>query len=362
MPAKMTATWWVVLPVVLCAIIFIVLFLYLLVRNMQRPPAYDLNLSEVDRNTIFVSIASYRDELCPRTLRSLYGNAAHPENVYVGLCLQNAKGDPACPDGPLCVSDGRCFDDHIRVHKMSHLQAKGPAYARYHCAQLSRGERYFMQIDSHMEFVKDWDAKILQQCRDCPLREGSAGPVLTHYPPANMTDSIRAGKETVHICKGKFESEGMVSFLSNQFGAIPRPKTSRYIAGGFLFGPGSILTRVPYDPHVDHLFWGEELVMAARLWTSGYDIFYPAAAICSHAYERFDKPNVFSDHSRAGLKWRQQQHKVHSRVRQLLGWEARNTKMHKELDKYGMGTDRTLAEFFADSGIDFKTKQVGDHC
>ncbi len=48
-------------------------------------------------NTIFVSIASYRDSVCSTTVESLYSMADNPQNVYVGLCQQNnGKEDQDC--------------------------------------------------------------------------------------------------------------------------------------------------------------------------------------------------------------------------------------------------------------------------
>ena len=84
------------LPAVLCIVIFLVLLIWLIVRNIRRPVPYNLSLAEQPGDTIFVSVASYRDELCPGTLRKLFERAAAPQNIYVGLCLQNAKGDAPC--------------------------------------------------------------------------------------------------------------------------------------------------------------------------------------------------------------------------------------------------------------------------
>ncbi len=359
-----TKAYW--LPAVLCIIIFLVLLIWFVVRNIQRPVPYNLSLAEHPGDTIFVSVASYRDELCPGTLRSLFERAAAPQNIYVGLCLQNAKGDAPCPADQLCIGPaGTCYADHVRTTSLKHTQAKGPAYARYHCAQLYRGERFFLQIDSHMEFVQDWDAKILRQWRAAPVAPDSAGAVLTHYPPAEMTDELRDGKVTTHICQGKFEPDGMVSFLSMQHKPKPLPMRTYFLAGGFLFGPGHLVTSVPFDPHLLYLFWGEELLLAARLWTSGYDIFSPSEAVCSHVYERYDKPNIFTDTaSSSGGRERtmhKEQERVHSRVKQLLGWEPNNGK-HREMDKYGMGSRRSLAQFLKDSKIDYNNKTVGSHC
>ena len=51
----------------------------------------------IKSNTIFVSIASYRDNVCTKTVQSLYEMADNPNKVFVGLCQQNNnKEDPEC--------------------------------------------------------------------------------------------------------------------------------------------------------------------------------------------------------------------------------------------------------------------------
>lgn len=41
-----------------------------------------------DDKSIFVSLASYRDENCPTTLKEMYSKADHPELLYIGLVQQ----------------------------------------------------------------------------------------------------------------------------------------------------------------------------------------------------------------------------------------------------------------------------------
>jgi [Skp1-protein]-hydroxyproline N-acetylglucosaminyltransferase len=43
----------------------------------------------------------------------------------------------------------------------------------------------------------------------------------------------------------------------------------------FSFSSNLSLMRVPYDSRLTGLFFGEETVMAARLWTNGFDFFAP---------------------------------------------------------------------------------------
>merc|ERR1719320_792597 len=46
---------------------------------------------------IFISIASYRDENCPKTIRTAYEGATYPEKVYIGLIQQNCHKN--CKNG-----------------------------------------------------------------------------------------------------------------------------------------------------------------------------------------------------------------------------------------------------------------------
>ena len=49
-----------------------------------------------------------------------------------------------------------------------------------------------------------------------------------------------------------------------------RPIPVAFIAGGFLFGPGSVVSEVPYHPEL--YFYGEEIAISARLWISGFNL------------------------------------------------------------------------------------------
>ena len=61
------------------------------------------------------------------------------------------------------------------------------------------------------------------------------------------------------------------------------PILGAFIAGGFLFGPSSIVGEVPYDPEL--YFYGEEIAMSARLWTSGFNIYAPNRLLLFHLYK-----------------------------------------------------------------------------
>ena len=112
---------------------------------------------DYSKKTIFVSVASYRDFYCSRTLESMYRNATHPENLHAGICLQNKEGDEDCalPD------DLQKYSKNITTIRMKNYEAKGPTWARYLCTTLFNDQDYFFQIDSHTLFDAGWDVTLM---------------------------------------------------------------------------------------------------------------------------------------------------------------------------------------------------------
>ena len=76
----------------------------------QYPPTQSWNKSDT---TLYLSIASLRDTLCPHTLFNAFSKAAYPHRIYVGVVQQNAPGDVDC------------FDEYCALM----LKSKGKTYA-----------------------------------------------------------------------------------------------------------------------------------------------------------------------------------------------------------------------------------------
>jgi hypothetical protein len=57
-------------------------------KETNRIHVSDSITSEYSKDTIFVSIASYRDAECKKTLFDLFYKADHPFRIFVGLVLQ----------------------------------------------------------------------------------------------------------------------------------------------------------------------------------------------------------------------------------------------------------------------------------
>jgi hypothetical protein len=111
---------------------------------------------------------------------------------------------------------------------------------------------------------------------------------------------------------------------------------------------------VPYDPHLPCLFWGEEILLSARAWTSGYDMYNPASSVCTHQYVRVERPNVVYDrlYTNRMAEWDAQQKLSIRRVMHILGL-APTVDEGVDVDEvrtYGMGSARKLDDYLRRSG------------
>jgi hypothetical protein len=321
---------------------------------------------------IFVSIASYRDDVCSTTLDSLYTMADKPDRVYVGICQQNKNEEDDDID---CVTKG--YQDHprVRIIRIPHFDAKGPTHARYLCSTLWNGEEYFLQIDSHSKFVKGWDTLCIGMLSNIKNKGLSKKPVLSHYPKEISTyDEHNYGTKNnvTRICKSFFNDRGMISFMgSEEMNSNNIPYMTPYIAGGMLFCESYFLKELPFDPNLPFLFVGEEILHSIRFYTHGWDIFTPTENIIFHEYTRKDKPKIWTDNPYYS------DIPAFDKVKYYLKLVVNNDKdfndkdfkdkdfkdkvvnyLQFNLDKYGLGKTRTLEDYYNFAGIDIINKKV----
>ena len=299
--------------------------------------------SSSSEETIFVSIASYRDAQCMQTVKDIFAKATRPERIYIGVVEQNsAKADEHCV--PISFK----YHDNVRRITIPNGEAKGPCYARYLCSTLYRNETYFMQIDSHSTFVNNWDTKAIDALKKCPAPK----PILSGYPHDDATYDIDEQAVPV-LCDAAWNNDGLPQLkavVKSKADVGDTPKPIPFTSGGFVFAPGSLVRDVPYDPNLHHLFQGEEILYTVRAWTSGYDIFTSPVNIVLHTYYRDKAAKFWNDIS----GWKTDQKASAKRVRQILGLE--NPIIAPGSDPYGLGTKRTVQQYWEFSGLDPTTK------
>lgn len=316
--------------------------------------------TDLKHGTIFVSIASYRDPECPKTLADCFEKATFPGRIFVGVCQQNQPTDIDCIDGV-----NSRYLPNIRAMRLEAEEARGPVYARALIEQnLFRDENYYLIIDSHTLFAPGWDVSCIQQLIMCP----SLKPVLTCYPPEYdiQTRQLPANQSATFLKFRDFHPRlGFSQQDPVRYRHPPsKPQPCLFWAAGFSFTLGEVVKNVPYDINLQYVFLGEEISMAARLFTHGYDIFAPMNNVVFHHTLRTYRP-VFWElfYKKNGIS------NVDTHLRhQRKELEAAGNARIKDLlsggnieEPYGLGNIRTLAQFQEWVGLDFISKSSSRH-
>ncbi|MDF0606055.1 UDP-N-acetylglucosamine-transferase [Neisseriaceae bacterium TC5R-5] len=328
-------------------------------------------------NSIFVQIASYRDpELVP-TLLDLIEQAGKPENLQIVVCWQHGDeqslGDFIQASFKLHIGEVNQSDDllhslsymgaSIKLIDVDYLATEGACWARNKVQQYYSGEKYTLQLDSHHRFIARWDEDVIAML-EC-MRDESAKPVLTAYLPAYNPNNDPEGRnrKPSYLSFDYFTPAGVLLIKPNYIGdweKLKKPVRSRFYSGHFTFADGSFAVEVQHDP--EYFFHGEEISIAVRAFTHGYDLYHPYKVLAWHEYTRENRTKVWDDHSterkEAGevkLAWHERDIKCFEKNRALLGMSNDSL---ADFDKYGLGSVRTLAEYEAYAGISFKYRAV----
>jgi hypothetical protein len=321
-------------------------------------------------STIFISIVSYRDAECSKTLQQLYHRAVDPTRLRIGLVEQDRDSShSSClpQTGLEATQDAPWRSDQIRRVFLSHLEAKGPTHARFRASLLYRGEDYFLMIDAHMRFQTGWDQTLVDMHKKAVQRSTVTGKaVISHYPPPigsaldfdrpqPATDSQHTSPMTERgvICRSRYLPElGYFRLVGDQIPLQPDAPLypQPFAAAGFLFSSGNLVDEVPFDPYLDYLFDGEELLYSARMWTHGWDIFAPSEVVVLHNYDLSRTNEFLSTHRK---KWVLQAPRAQERLRCLLGlnWSTCTPKIVTTVSNFSLGTKRSLEAYWKFAGV-----------
>jgi hypothetical protein len=302
---------------------------------------------------LFVSIASYCDPVLPFTLQRAVQSAAAPGRLHFGVVEQSPAGTPrvAAPGG-----GARLSQVHIDI-----ADARGPCWARAIAMSLYEGEDWFLQLDSHMDFDEGWDERLIGQA--VALGAPRHPVVISTYPdpfrfvdgqPVRPAASSTVLAQVVKAGTGFADDHPVLSFEGHPVEsseALP----AIHLGAGCLFAPGAITHAFPYDPWL--YFHGEEQAMALRLYTRGWDLFHMPGLPIHHLYNDAasgapPRPLHWDAQHEAGrdIDWWSLEQRSRRRLAALIAGE--------DLGVYGLGRQRSLADYAAYSGIDYAARAL----
>jgi hypothetical protein len=296
--------------------------------------------------TIFVNIPCYEDPEIWQTISSFIDNAAHPENVYFGITNQT--------DAPDLHREVLSRFPNVQMHILEPGSLPGAQPGRAKSHEFYNGQDYYLNMDSHMRAIKDWDLGLIEELNDIISRTGPA--VLTGYvaaydkdlngndivPDITYTTVFNMNEQNV----SHFMKHGIPQFVSYPHESdkeIPAP----YVSGHFFFTTGKAVADAPFVKDV--FFTEEEIFMAVRFFTAGYNIFQPKKTYVYHRYGRAGRKLFWEDFPEA---WFENDKRSRDFVVNILE--------NNVVGENALLTNRSLKEFEEYSGINFKERTLSE--
>jgi len=308
-----------------------------------------------NKETIFIQIASYRDPQLLPTLKDMLDKAKYPDNLRIGICWQHAEQDE------WDRLDDYINDSRFRIIDVPYTESQGVCWARNQVQSLYQKEKYTLQLDSHHRFTNNWDSELIDMLKNLQ-KEGHKKPLITSYIPSFDPDNDPGARieQPWKMNFDRFIPEGAVFFLPANFDSWDdntKPLPGRFYSAHFAFTVGEFCEEVPHDPN--YYFHGEEISIAVRAFTHGYDIFHPHKVLIWHEYTRKGRTKQWDDDK----IWIERNNKCHLRNRKLF--EMDGEKRDIDFGPYGFGKIRTLKDYELYSGLCFSkrgiTKRVQEH-
>jgi hypothetical protein len=291
--------------------------------------------------TIFIQIASYRDPQLPLTIKDCIKNARYPENLRFCICWQRDETENL---------DEFLHDSRFTILEYHYTVSKGVCWARNKIQQHYNNEIYTLQLDSHHRFVQNWDTILINMIIDLQ-NKGNQKPLITAYLPSfnpenDPEDRVYSPWEIVF---DKITDDGSIltrpKYIENWQNIENNYIPAKFYSAHFTFTIGLFAIEVQHDPEL--YFTGEELNIAARAYTHGYDLFHPNLVIAWHEYTRNNRIKQWDDDEEW---WKMDE------ISKLKNRLMFNINKGKDKDKnietkcsfknYNLGNQRSLQDYF----------------
>lgn len=295
--------------------------------------------------SIFISIASYRDPELVRTIKSAIDNSSGDNDLYFSIVVQDFDSD--IPD--------LSWVPNLSLITMHPKDARGAGYARANAAKFYNDQDYFLQIDSHTLFEKNWDSICIDEHNKAKAIAKNDKIILSYFPPPFHVEPDKSiffikndkkkpaypTRQKPFYTRKKYWTAERIEFNDRQ---RLQPEQSSTVLAGFIFASGNIVKEVPYDSEIS--FFGEEICFAMRAWTRGWDIYSPSKVILYHFYLRTEYNKVWNDKNVRPISWTDiEKISKEKQIRVLCGLEK---------GIYGAGDYRHLRLFEKFVGYNFK--------
>jgi len=297
--------------------------------------------------SIFVQIASYEDPELYSTISDAVAKSSGLMTINFGVHASyvNPNGFSIPPKS------------NTKVTHSFPPNNIGVARSRRIADSFYDGEDFYLQIDAHSRFKKNWDEFLVYEYyRYKGL--GIDNPLITAYP---MPFWYEDGKEFyqdvdfVHTIDLTHDKQLFLDWRHPKQSQVINTKHSVFtpsVSAGSIFAKG----KVPI-PSKEIFFDGEEITIAAMAYTQGYDIVLPQAPYMYHLYYSTYKETD----TKRKIVW-QEWPAEYAELNSLSKEHIKNTFLNNVVGEGHLGDKRTLKEFSEFCGLDFETGAVQPTC
>lgn len=234
--------------------------------------------------TIFVSIAAIDEIDLYQTIDSCFSQAKKPENIYIGVLMQHQLYDEV---------DLSNFKN-VSIIKISSDEIMGVGATRQMASLLHNNQDYFLQIDAHMIFAKDWDESCISYYET--LKDKYEKVILTGYAPAwyrndsnqIVMDSFSAETHSLSLVSDETSKQPIVGIVNLPIQTVLGKKVveQKAISYHFIFADISFVSEFLPDPNI--IYNGDEATLSLRMFSREYKFFMPSKVILYHLNKQKD--------------------------------------------------------------------------
>lgn len=274
-----------------------------------------------------MAIASYRDSELVNTIYSALSNAYDKDRIFFYIFSQDEEH-------PKLESLFDLFNTANYFYDKEHYSVStGVGYARLRTqSKLSNDYKYYLQVDSHTQFAKDWDKRLIDDYQRLMPLWGKY--IFSTYPPGYTYEKFG---------DIKFNTDGVSPAIRivaepekiYTFGAEYGPyhggedgQESAYFCAGFAFGYAKYFMKVKYDKYI--YFQGEEHTMSLRFYDNDIKIVCPPSVYVFHDYEGSRRKRNWE----ANPDWGQNENLSADRIKKFFAGDNLDGWGLSSIDKY----------------------------
>lgn len=302
-------------------------------------------------SSIFIQISSYRDPELKPTILDAIGKSSGNHTLHFGIHISYLD------ESEIIIPD---------IKNIKYITSKAPknvgvGIGRHIAHKFYNNEDFYLQCDSHTRFVENWDEIAINSVVKYQ-NEGIKKPLLTMYPANYWYKDESFNEIGTDLLDSEYKT--IISFYQDPegFKNLRIPSQTAMPAKGSIFtksiSAGSLFTVGPFmEPNRDMAFWGEEILMAARAYTHGYDLVVPDKQYLYHLYYNHENPKI----NRRKIFWHDFPNEFEE-MNILSRSIVYKTLVEGTVGDGYLGSERTIEEYGKFAGLDFIHGEVIENC